>query len=130
MIANSEAVTRGIRVQVRSRYLDRQSRPEENQWLFAYTVRITNETSRTVQLLSRHWIITDGNGRIEQVRGDGVVGEQPVIDPGESYEYTSGCPLPTPLGSMHGTYRISLDDGELFDAVIAPFALSEPYAIN
>jgi ApaG protein len=127
---SSEAVTSGIRVQVRSRFLDGRSRPEEKQWLFAYTVRITNESSRTVQLLGRHWIITDGDGLVEEVRGKGVVGEQPVIRPGESYEYTSGCPLGTPLGSMHGTYSLSSEDGDLFDVVIAPFVLSEPYAIN
>ena len=130
VVASSEAVTHGIRVEVRSRYLEDRSRPEENQWLFAYTVRVTNESPRTVQLLSRHWIITDGEGRVEEVRGKGVVGEQPVLRPGESFEYTSGCPLATPTGTMQGTYSMSSSEGDVLDVVIAPFALSEPYAIN
>lgn len=124
------AVTSGIRVEVRSQYLPDRSRPDQRQWLFAYSVRITNEGAKTVQLLGRHWTITDANGKVEEVRGRGVVGDQPVLEPGKSYEYTSGCPLGTPLGTMHGTYQMKGEDGETFDIEIAPFTLSEPYAIN
>lgn len=130
MPLTSEAVTRGVRVTVRSRYVAEQSAPEQGQWLFAYTVRIANESDQPVQLLSRHWIITDGNGRVEEVRGKGVVGEQPLVQPGGSFEYTSGCPLETPFGTMQGTYQMTTEGGDLFDADIAPFALSEPFAIN
>ncbi len=127
----SEAVTRGIRVQIESTYLAERSQPENGQWLFAYRVRITNEGASTVQLVSRHWIITDGVGRVEEVRGKGVVGDQPVLEPGETYEYTSGCPLQTSSGTMHGTYQMVLSgSGDVFDVEIAPFSLSEPYAIN
>ena len=126
----SEAITQGIRVRVRSVYLPDRSHPDQNQWLFAYTVRIANESTRTVQLISRHWIITDGQGRVEEVRGRGVVGEQPLLEPGTSFEYTSGCPLKTPFGTMHGTYQMTSPQGERFDIEIAPFTLSEPYAVN
>ena len=94
----SEAVTRGIRVEVSARYSPDHSRPG-NQWFFLYTVTISNEGEDTVQLVSRHWVITDGAGEVEEVEGPGVVGEQPVLEPGDSYQYTSGCPLPTPFGS-------------------------------
>ena len=97
--------------------------------MFIYKVLITNEGTRTVQLMSRHWVITDGNGRVEEVRGPGVVGEQPFLEPGESFEYTSGCPLGTPFGTMQGTYQM-MRSGEMFDVEIAPFTLSEPFAIN
>ncbi len=126
----SEAVTQGVRVVVRSSLDPSRSRPQRNQWFFLYTVTITNQGSETVQLLTRHWIITDGEGRVEEVRGPGVVGEQPVLAPGESFEYTSGCPLTTPLGTMHGTYQMLTESGEGFDAEIAPFALSEPYTVH
>jgi len=95
-----------------------------------YTVQISNESSETVQLLSRHWIITDATGEVQEVRGPGVVGEQPVLAPGESFEYTSGCPLTTPFGSMNGTYQMVTSRGERFDATIAPFTLSEPHALQ
>lgn len=126
----SEAVTQGIRVQVQSQYDPSRSRPHQNQWFFLYTVRIANESSVTVQLLSRHWIITDATGHVEEVRGPGVVGEQPVLGPGQSFEYTSGCPLTTPFGSMHGTYQMATAGGERFDAAIASFTLSEPHALH
>ena len=129
-VASSEAVTQGIKVQVESSYLPTRSQPDQGEWLFAYRVRITNESSRTAQLVSRHWIITDGQGRIEEVRGKGVVGEQPILKPGESFEYTSGCPLHTSSGTMQGTYQMMTDAGEMFDVEIAPFSLSEPFAIN
>ncbi len=129
-MADSEAVTRGIRVTVRSRYLPDRSRPRDLQWFFAYTIRIENEGIERVQLLSRHWIITDAHGHVEEVHGAGVVGEQPVLEPGMGFEYTSSCPLPTPFGSMRGTYQMVTQSGEAFDAEIAPFILREPYSIN
>jgi ApaG protein len=128
-MSSSEAVTRGIRVVVRSRYLPERSRPEQSHWFFAYTIRIENESDRRVQLVSRHWIITDAHERVEEVRGPGVVGQQPILEPGQSFEYTSGCPLETPFGSMRGTYQMASGD-DLFDVEIAPFALSEPLSVN
>jgi ApaG protein len=127
---SSEAVTEGIRVQVRARYVPERSNPGEGHWFFAYSVRIANESDRAVQLVSRHWIITDADGHVEQVRGPGVVGEQPHLQPGEGFEYTSACPLRTAFGTMHGSYRMTVEGGEPFDVEIAPFALSEPYGIN
>lgn len=129
MIA-SEIVTRGFRVTVRSRYLPERSSPSQGRWVFAYTVRIANESDERAQLLSRHWVITDAHGHIEEVQGPGVVGEQPVLDPGEDYTYSSSCPLPTPFGSMRGTYQMINGGGEVFDIEIAPFALNEPFAVN
>ena len=127
----SEASTRGIRVAVVSEYAPERSRPHEQQWFFLYTITITNQGSQTVQLLSRHWIITDGGGKVEEVRGPGVVGQQPVLGPGESFTYTSGCPLTTPFGTMEGTYQmVSPDTSERFDVKIAPFQLSEPYTVH
>ena len=126
----SEAVTRGVRVRVKSMYDAERSRPAQNQWFFLYTIRISNEGGQTVQLLTRHWIITDAAGHVEEVRGPGVVGEQPILAPGESFEYTSGCPLTTPFGSMKGTYQMVTRDGECFDAEIAEFELSEPYTVH
>lgn len=96
--------------------------------MFAYTVVIANEGGERIQLRSRHWVITDGRGRIEEVRGRGVVGEQPLLDPGESFQYTSGCVLETPQGTMHGTYRMQRDDGSYFEAEISPFVLQTPTA--
>ena len=127
---NSEALTRGVRVRVQSEYSPDQSAPSKNQWFFLYTVTISNEGADTVQLLTRHWIITDGTGHIEEVRGPGVVGKQPTLKPGESFEYTSGCPLSTPFGVMEGTYQMVTQDGERFDVKIAPFTLSEPYTVH
>jgi ApaG protein len=129
-VPTSEAVTQGIRVRVESRYDPVRSRPSQNQWFFLYTVHIANESAVTVQLLSRHWIITDATGHVEEVRGPGVVGEQPVLAPGQSFEYTSGCPLSTPFGTMHGTYQMVTAKGERFDADIAAFTLSEPHALH
>jgi ApaG protein len=127
---SSEAVTQGVRVRVESEYAPTQSKPFQNQWFFLYTVTISNERSDTVQLVTRHWIITDGTGHIEEVRGPGVVGKQPTLQPGESFEYTSGCPLQTPFGVMEGTYQMISTSGESFDARIAPFTLSEPYTVH
>jgi ApaG protein len=126
----SEATTRGIQVHVDSRYVPEQSDPERGGWLFAYSVRIANVGSETVQLISRHWVITDANGEVEEVRGPGVVGAQPVLKPGESFEYTSACPLGTAFGTMHGTYQMLTEAGEYFDAEIAAFSLSTPYSVN
>lgn len=111
-----------------SEYLPHRSSPEERRYVFAYTVIITNDSHVRVQLRSRHWIITDGRGRIEEVRGPGVVGEQPLLEPGESFEYTSGCVLETPQGTMHGSYNMVRDDGTSFEAKISPFVLATPSA--
>lgn len=126
----SEAVTRGVRVRVESQYSPERSQPNSNQWFFLYTVTITNEGPETVQLLTRHWVITDGTGQVQEVRGPGVVGKQPTLKPAEKFEYTSGCHLPTPFGIMEGTYQMVTSDGEAFDAKIAPFTLSEPYTVH
>jgi ApaG protein len=126
----SEAVTHGIRVQVEARYAPEHSQPKDRQWFFYYTVQISNEGTETVQLVSRHWIIEDANGHVEEVRGLGVVGKQPVLAPGQSFKYTSGCPLATPFGSMRGTYQMVTASGARFDTEIAPFTLSEPYTIH
>ncbi|GAC1347795.1 MAG: Co2+/Mg2+ efflux protein ApaG [Myxococcales bacterium] len=124
----STATTQGIRITVKSRFLPEQSSP--GRWAFAYTVRIENLGSAAAQLRSRHWIITDGNGKREEVRGDGVVGQQPQLKPGERYEYTSGAVLQTPHGSMRGSYRMVASDGSTFDAEIAPFPLTRPGTLN
>jgi ApaG protein len=126
----SQAVTRKIRIQVRSRYLPERSAPPQHQWFFAYRIRIANESSETIQLLTRHWVITDANGRVEEVNGEGVVGEQPILDPGDTFEYTSGCPLTTPFGSMKGEYRMVSRLGEEFDVTIPPFVLRIPGSMN
>jgi len=120
----SSSVTEGIRVRVQSQYLPDQSEPTSDRYVFAYTITISNESGRTAQLRTRHWIITDARGSVEEVRGDGVVGEQPRLSPGQSFQYTSVCVLTTPVGTMHGTYRMWCDDGSSFDAVIAPFSLA------
>jgi ApaG protein len=117
-------------VSVRPQFLPEHSNPEEPRYVFAYTVTIRNTGETTAQLLSRHWIITDGNNNVEHVRGDGVVGEQPVIRPGESFEYTSGCPLGTPVGSMKGTYQCIAEDGTRFEAAIPEFVLSTPKTLH
>ena len=125
---SSEAVTRGIRVSVVSEYSAERSRPSEHHWFFLYTITIANEGDQTVQLISRHWIITHGNGRIEEVKDLGVVGQQPVLEPGQSFTYTSGCPLRTPYGTMEGTYQMTSRGGDHFDVTIAEFVLSEPHS--
>ncbi len=124
----SETVTKGIRVAVKTQFSH--AEPKRNQWFFTYTVRIVNEGSEPVQLISRHWIITDGPNEVEEVKGPGVVGNQPVLAPGQAFEYTSGCPLRTPFGSMRGSYQMATSDGTTFDAEIAEFALSEPYTVH
>ena len=128
-MSTSEAITRDIRVSVRARYDPERSNPQQSQWFFLYTVNIQNEGRETVQLISRHWIITDAMGKAVDVKGPGVVGNQPKLAPGQSFEYTSGCPLTTPFGSMHGTYQMINQAGEQFDVEIAPFTLTEPYSM-
>jgi ApaG protein len=126
----SSAVTQGIRVTVKSVYVPEQSAPLAHRYVFAYTVRISNEGELSAQLRTRHWVITDGEGRTEEVRGPGVVGNQPHLRPGEHFEYTSGCVLRTPRGEMRGTYQMYRDDGAMFDATIAPFTLELPHSLN
>ena len=126
----SESTTRGVRVQVSPRFVAERSDRRNNLWVFSYEVRISNLGDRPVQLVARHWVITDANGRVEHVRGPGVVGEQPWIPPGAAHEYMSGCPLPTSLGSMYGSYTMLFEDGEQFEAEIAPFVLVEPDTMN
>jgi ApaG protein len=128
--STSEAVTNNVRVEVESQYVPEQSLPFQNQWLFHYTVRITNEGEDTVQLLSRHWIVTDATGHVDEYRGPGVVGEQPVLAPGESFQYTSRCILQTSTGVMRGTYHMVAENEEHFDVEIAPFTLHEPYTVH
>jgi len=126
----SDTTTRGIRVQVESFYDEDKSSPDESYYFFAYQVRISNVGHETAQLISREWIITDAQGREQRVQGPGVVGEQPVLSPGETFEYTSFCPLPTPVGTMHGSYQMVTRTGDRFDAAIAPFSLAAPHAVN
>jgi ApaG protein len=126
----SAAITNGIRVTVSTVYVPSQSAPTAHRYVFAYTIRIANEGTQTVQLRSRHWIITHGSGKVEEVRGPGVVGQQPVLKPGEHFEYTSGCVLDTPRGTMHGTYQMHVTGGEMFDAEIAQFQLAMPHSLN
>jgi ApaG protein len=126
----SDAITRGVRVRVESRYVPERSSPPQGYYFFAYRIQISNEGEETVQLVSRRWTITDAHGRVEHVAGPGVVGEQPVLAPGQAFEYTSFCPLPTPIGSMHGTYQMVTPSGFQFDAEIAAFSLAVPTALN
>ena len=120
--------TRAIEITVKPFYLEEQSEPDDSHFVFAYHIRIQNNGQDVVQLLNRHWQITDGRGRIQEVRGPGVVGEQPVLRPGEAFEYTSGCPLNTATGLMVGTYEMETLDGERFDVDIPAFSLDAPYA--
>lgn len=129
-MSTSTAVTRGVRVHVQCEYAPERSNPGAGQWFFVYTIMITNEGPDTVQLRTRHWVITDADNKVEEIQGDGVVGKQPVLTPGQSFTYTSGCPLTTPFGMMAGTYQMVTAEGELFDVRIAPFALSEPYTVH
>jgi len=115
---------------VRPRYHEERSDPVRDYWFFSYTIQISNEGSDQVQLLSRHWVITDATGKTEHVRGPGVVGKTPVLDPGEDFTYTSFCPLGTSLGSMHGSFQMRDWQGEMFDAAIDPFVLEDPATIN
>ena len=115
-----------IRVDVETSYLDEQSEPGESRYVFSYTVTIHNEGLVAARLLARHWLITDANGKVEEVRGDGVVGEQPYLKPGQGFRYSSGAVIETPVGSMQGSYQMLADDGAQFDAPIEPFRLAMP----
>lgn len=125
-----ESETRGIRVRVTPTYLEEQSSPEDGEFFWAYTIDISNESDDTVQLRSRVWRITDGQGQTEEVRGPGVVGETPVIEPGASYSYTSGCPLRTPSGIMVGSYQMIDGQGQMFDVAIPAFSLDSPFMVR
>ena len=126
----SDPTTRGIRVEVESMYVEERSEPRENYYFFAYRVRISNVGGETCQLVSREWIITDSDGNVERVEGPGVVGEQPLLAPGEAFEYTSFCPLRTSVGSMQGAYFMRTAEGETFRAEIEPFTLAVPGGVN
>ena len=126
----SEAVTRGIRVSVEAVYSPPHSRPSQQQWFFVYTIRIANEGEQAVQLVSRHWIITDSNNQVQEVRGAGVIGEQPLLRPNESFQYTSGTAIATPVGTMRGSYQMVAEDGVQFDAPIPEFTLSMPRVLH
>jgi ApaG protein len=126
----SDTTTRGIRIQVRSEFLPERSSPREGQYLFQYHVRISNVGSEPAQLVSREWVVTNAEGDVERYSGPGVVGEQPVLPPGAAFEYTSFCPLKTAVGSMQGTYQMVTGSGDRFDAIISPFTLAVPHALN
>jgi ApaG protein len=126
----SDAVTESIRVEVLARYSPENSQALQSDWVFQYTVRITNQGTDTVQLISRHWIITDALEHVEEVRGLGVIGEQPVLGPGESFKYSSWCPLKTPTGMMQGTYQMVRSDGSQFDVAVAPFGLKARFTVQ
>jgi ApaG protein len=130
LATTSSAETNGVLVEVQSRYAKEESLPMTRRFVFEYTITITNNSSEVVQLQSRHWIITDGLGDVEEVKGPGVVGEQPVLSPGEGFRYSSGAVLPTERGTMRGTYQMHRADGAQFDATIAPFLLERPHSLN
>lgn len=125
-----EAVTRGIRIRVQPLYSEDQSTPDEDYYFWTYTVEIANEGEETVQLKSRVWKITDARGKVEEVRGPGVVGQTPVIGPGQHFSYTSGCPLTTPSGIMVGSYQMAGENGALFDVAIPAFSLDSPFVVR
>ena len=122
--------TYSIQVEVETQYIEEQSLPDQDHYVFAYTITIHNSGNIAAQLLTRHWIITDANNRVQEVKGEGVVGEQPHLKPGEKYRYTSGTMLETPVGTMRGSYQMRADDGVEFDAEIPPFTLSMPRILH
>ena len=126
----SNTKTKGIRINVEPEYLPRRSDPTKPIYFFAYHITITNESDNNIQLVSRYWHITDSNGNIEEIRGPGVVGKQPNLEAGESFKYTSFCPLPTEFGVMYGTFQMVRNDGISFDARIKPFKLAIPFSVN
>ena len=126
----SDEVNYNIKVLVSSQYLEAESNPEADRYVFAYTINILNQGNIPAKLLSRHWIITDANNRVQEVKGKGVVGEQPYLKPGEAFQYTSGTMMETPVGSMQGTYQMVADDDHHFDAIIEPFTLALPKMLN
>ena len=119
-----------IVVNVQTVFVEAQSEPEEDRYVFAYTIKITNEGAKPAKLLTRHWIITDSNGKVQEVKGEGVIGQQPYLQPGEIFQYTSGTVIETPVGSMQGSYQMLSDDGSHFDAEILPFSLSVPKMLH
>lgn len=119
-----------IAVDVQTRYIDEQSAPDQDRYVFSYTITIRNDGEKPAQLISRHWIITDANNKVQEVRGEGVVGEQPRLQPGEQFRYTSGTMLETPVGSMRGSYQMVAEDGVEFDAEIPAFTLSIPRTLH
>ncbi len=129
-VRTSDTTTRGIRIEVQSVYMPERSAPSDGQYLFEYHVRVSNVGTETAQLISREWIITNADGEVERVKGPGVVGEKPVLTPGTSFEYRSFCPLKTSVGSMQGSYQMVTANGEQFDAMISPFTLAVPNALN
>ncbi|WP_202844474.1 Co2+/Mg2+ efflux protein ApaG [Luteimonas saliphila] len=126
----NEAADYSLEIQIATQFLDEESEPDDDRYVFAYTIRIRNLGRLPAQLVSRHWIITDANGRVEEVRGDGVVGEQPRLEPGDQFTYTSGATLPTAVGTMEGKYDMVGDDGTRFDAPIPPFTLAVPRTLH
>ncbi|MFN3671163.1 MAG: Co2+/Mg2+ efflux protein ApaG [Bosea sp. (in: a-proteobacteria)] len=122
-----QAETHGVRVTAVPKFMESESSPEQNRYFWGYSIEIVNLSLQTIQLMSRHWFITDGRGEVHEVRGEGVVGQQPVIRPGESFSYTSGCPLMTPDGSMSGFYAMLGEDGVIFDVAVPLFPLDSPY---
>ena len=126
----NEVALNNIRVDVETRYIEDQSNPEQNYYVFAYTITIQNEGQQSAQLLTRHWVITDSNQKVQEVRGDGVVGEQPLLKPGEQFVYTSGTMLETSVGTMKGSYQMLADDGLQFDATVDEFVLSTPRVLH
>ena len=124
------SVRHRISIDVETTYLDDQSEPREQRYVFAYTITIRNEGEVPAKLLTRHWIITDANGRVQEVRGDGVVGEQPYLKPGQGFRYSSGAVIETPVGTMQGSYQMMADNGLKFDAPIAPFRLAIPGVLH
>lgn len=126
----SKSLSHGIEIEVTPHFHPDRSAPSQHRWFFSYDIRITNTSQQTVQLLRRHWVITNGRGEVEHVRGVGVVGEQPVLLPTRSFRYTSFCPLDTSLGAMHGSFQFRSEDGSTFEAEIAPFTLADPADLN
>jgi len=125
-----ETADYSLEIQIATQFLDEESAPEDDRYVFAYTIRIRNLGRLPAQLVARHWVITDANGRVEEVRGEGVVGEQPRLEPGEQFTYTSGATLPTAVGTMEGSYDMRGDDGTRFDAPIPPFTLAAPRTLH
>ena len=123
-------MSHGIRIEVRTAYLADQSAPAARRYAFSYTITIANQGTASAKLMTRHWIITNAEGAVQEVRGDGVVGHQPHLEPGQSFEYTSGCVLDTPQGTMQGSYQMVRDNGGQFDAEIEPFLLAVPNSLN
>jgi len=119
-----------IQVHVSTQYIETESNPEANRYIFSYTITIENHGNTPAKLISRHWIITDANNRIQEVKGKGVIGEQPLLKPGEAFTYTSGTMLETPVGSMQGSYQMVADNKHYFDAIIEPFSLALPRILN